>query len=84
MTKPDPDTIIAEQLRIPSDAVLNMRKAWNDETVMHAVFRLRFEEKIAEVRKQLETVSINDLTAKQSELLTLRRGLEYCTKKEIT
>ncbi len=78
----DIDSIVADKLKLPTEAVRTSRMLWNNNTIMHEVFTHRFNQKIAEVCAQLETVKPENLAAKQAELGELRRGLKYCTQKE--
>lgn len=80
--KPTADAAIAAELRLPTEAVTRHRLAWNDDSIMRAIFTDRLAGQIEERRTQLETVSADELKSKQGEIAGLRKALALVVKLE--
>lgn len=81
-TKPTADAAIAKDLNLPPEAVTRHRIAWNQDSIMRAVFTERLTGQIEERRRQLETITPEELKAKQGEIAGLRTALALVTKTE--
>ena len=81
--KPHPDIAIAKALNLPPEAVTRDRKAWNENHVLRAVFTERLMGQIEERRRQLETITPEELKSKQGEIAGLKTALALVTKNEI-
>lgn len=77
------DSIIGEQLQQPPDQIKRARMAWNEDTIMHAVFAHRFKAKIEELRNTLETGPIENCDSVRAEIRAHRLALNIVTAKEI-
>lgn len=77
------DTIIARELTLPAEHVKRTRLAWNEDTVIHAVFAHRFATKIEELRNALEHLPIEQVAQTQQEIKAYRVALSLVTAKEL-
>lgn len=83
MTKDSIDSIIGKELNMPADHVKRTRLAWNDDQIMHAVFRHRVAAKVEEFRNALETLPIDKVPATQAELRATKLALAMITAREV-
>ncbi len=80
--KPTADAAIAAILQLPTEAVTRHRLKFNEDAIMRAVITERLTGQIEERRKQLETISPEDLKAKQGEISGLKTALAITVKNE--
>lgn len=80
--KPTPDATIAKALNLPTEAVTKHRIAWNQDTIMRAVFTERLTGQIEERRRTLETITPEELKHKQGEIAGLKTALAILIKTE--
>lgn len=74
------DAKIAAELQLPVEAVRRHRIAFAEDKILRALFTERLSGQIEERRKQLETVTPDDLKAKQGEIAGLRTALAMVLK----
>lgn len=77
------DTAIGKELNMPAEHVKRTRLAWNEDQVLHAVFRHRIAAKVEEFRNALETLPIDKVAATQAELRATKLALAMITAREI-
>ena len=64
-------------LKLAPDYVRGIRRSWNEDQVMHAVFDVQFKRGIEECRTAMESAPIEKVPELQATIRALRSALAF-------